>query len=52
MNCARSGAVDGTLDLDSKNGFYKGQSQRLSLVLKNALRVALYQILFLDKVPE
>lgn len=34
------------------SGFYKGQFSRALPVLKNALRVALYQILFLDKVPE
>jgi 16S rRNA (cytosine967-C5)-methyltransferase len=34
------------------SGFYKGQFSKAIPVLKNALRVALYQILFLDKVPE
>ncbi|MBA4250370.1 MAG: 16S rRNA (cytosine(967)-C(5))-methyltransferase RsmB [Chlorobiaceae bacterium] len=33
-------------------GFYKGQFSKALPLLKNALRVALYQILFLDKVPE
>ncbi|MBU1099859.1 MAG: 16S rRNA (cytosine(967)-C(5))-methyltransferase RsmB [Bacteroidetes bacterium] len=33
-------------------GFYKGQFTKSIPNLKNALRVALYQILFLDKVPE
>ncbi len=34
------------------SGFYKGQFSKAIPVLKNALRVALYQILFLEKVPE
>ncbi len=34
------------------SGFYKGQFSRALPVMKNALRVALYQIMFLDKVPE
>lgn len=34
------------------SGFYKGQFSKAIPILKNALRVALYQILFLDKVPE
>jgi 16S rRNA (cytosine967-C5)-methyltransferase len=33
-------------------GFYKGQFSKAIPNIKNALRVALYQILFLDKVPE
>ena len=34
------------------NGFYKGQFSKCIPNVKNAMRVALYQILFLDKVPE
>lgn len=34
------------------NGFYKGQFSKAIPNLKNALRVALYQILFLDRVPD
>lgn len=34
------------------NGFYKGQFSKCIPNVKNALRVALYQILFLDKVPD
>ena len=33
-------------------GFYKGQFSKSIPNVKNALRVALYQILFLDKVPD
>ena len=33
-------------------GFYKGQYAKSISDIKNALRVAVYQILFLDKVPE
>lgn len=33
-------------------GFYKGQFSKAIPNIKNALRVALYQILFLDKVPD
>jgi 16S rRNA (cytosine967-C5)-methyltransferase len=33
-------------------GFYKGQFPKMSSDIKNALRVALYQILFLDKIPD
>ncbi len=33
-------------------GFYKGQFTKSIPNLKNALRVALYQILFLDRVPD
>ncbi len=33
-------------------GFYKGQFSKAIPNVKNALRVALYQILFLDKIPE
>ncbi|AFN74975.1 Ribosomal RNA small subunit methyltransferase B [Melioribacter roseus P3M-2] len=33
-------------------GFYKGQFSKCVPNVKNALRVALYQILFLDKVPD
>jgi len=32
--------------------FIKDNSQSAFLMLKNAMRVALYQILFLDKVPD
>ncbi|MGE5796038.1 MAG: 16S rRNA (cytosine(967)-C(5))-methyltransferase RsmB [Ignavibacteria bacterium] len=34
------------------NGFYKGQFSKAIPNLKNGLRVALYQILFLDKIPD
>ncbi|MBI2419842.1 MAG: 16S rRNA (cytosine(967)-C(5))-methyltransferase RsmB [Ignavibacteriales bacterium] len=34
------------------SGFYKGQFSKALPILKNSLRVALYQIMFLDKVPE
>lgn len=34
------------------NGFYKGTFSKAIPNLKNALRVALYQILFLDRVPD
>ena len=34
------------------NGYYKGQYSKSIPNVKNALRVALYQILFLDKVPD
>ncbi|MFH0736035.1 MAG: 16S rRNA (cytosine(967)-C(5))-methyltransferase RsmB [bacterium] len=34
------------------NGFYKGQFSKAIPNVKNALRVALYQIMFLDKVPD
>ncbi|MEJ5350659.1 MAG: 16S rRNA (cytosine(967)-C(5))-methyltransferase RsmB [Melioribacteraceae bacterium] len=34
------------------NGFYKGQFSKCIPNVKNALRVALYQILFLDKIPD
>jgi 16S rRNA (cytosine967-C5)-methyltransferase len=34
------------------SGFYKGQFSKALPVLKNSLRVALYQLLFLDKIPE
>jgi len=33
-------------------GFYKGQFSKCIPNVKNAMRVALYQILFLDKVPD
>lgn len=33
-------------------GFYKGQFSKAIPNVKNGLRVALYQILFLDKIPE
>ncbi|RMD48187.1 MAG: 16S rRNA (cytosine(967)-C(5))-methyltransferase RsmB, partial [Ignavibacteria bacterium] len=33
-------------------GFYKGQFAKIIPNIKNAMRVALYQILFLDKVPD
>ncbi len=34
------------------NGFYKGQFSKAIPNIKNALRVALYQIMFLEKVPD
>lgn len=34
------------------NGFYKGQFSKAIPNLKNGLRIALYQILFLDRVPD
>jgi 16S rRNA (cytosine967-C5)-methyltransferase len=34
------------------NGFYKGAFSKCIPNVKNALRVALYQILFLDKIPD
>ncbi len=34
------------------NGFYKGQFSKCIPNVKNAMRVALYQILFLDKIPD
>lgn len=34
------------------SGFYKGQFSKALPLLKNTLRVALYQIMFLDKIPE
>ncbi len=34
------------------NGFYKGQFSKCIPNVKNAMRVALYQILFLDRVPD
>lgn len=34
------------------SGFYKGQFSKALPILKNALRVALYQIMFLDKIPD
>lgn len=34
------------------NGFYKGQFSKAIPNLKNCLRAALYQILFLDRVPD
>ena len=34
------------------NGFYKGQFSKAIPNLKNGLRVALYQILFLERVPD
>lgn len=42
-----SGRIDWIL-----NSFYKGQLSKCVSNVKNALRVALYQILFLDKVPD
>ncbi|MGB9696204.1 MAG: 16S rRNA (cytosine(967)-C(5))-methyltransferase RsmB [Ignavibacteria bacterium] len=33
------------------NGFYRGQYEKCVPEIKNALRVALYQILFLNKIP-
>lgn len=33
------------------NGFYRGQYEKCVPEVKNALRVALYQILFLNKIP-
>lgn len=34
------------------NGFYRGQWEKCVPEVKNALRVALYQILFLNKIPD
>ena len=34
------------------NGFYKGQFSKAIPNLKNCLRIALYQIMFLDRVPD
>jgi len=34
------------------NGFYRGQWEKCMPEIKNTLRVALYQILFLNKVPD
>lgn len=34
------------------NGFYKGQFSKCIPNIKNSMRVALYQILFLDKIPD
>ncbi len=34
------------------NGFYKGSFSKCIPNIKNAMRVALYQIMFLDKVPD
>jgi len=34
------------------NGFYKGQFSKAIPNIKNALRVALYQIMFLEKIPD
>lgn len=34
------------------NGFYKGQFSKIIPIVKNSMRVALYQILFLDRVPD
>lgn len=34
------------------NGFYKGQFSKCIPNVKNAMRVALYQILYLDRVPD
>lgn len=34
------------------NGFYKGQFSKAIPNIKNSLRVALYQILFLEKIPD
>jgi len=42
-----SGKIDWIL-----NGFYKGQFSKCIPNVKNAMRVALYQILFLDKIPD
>ena len=33
-------------------GFYKGQFSKAIPLMKNALRVALYQIMFLDRIPD
>jgi len=33
------------------NGFYRGQYEKCLPEVKNAMRVALYQILFLNKIP-
>lgn len=42
-----SGRIDWIL-----NSFYKGQFSKCIPNIKNAMRVALYQILFLDRIPE
>lgn len=34
------------------NGFYRGQYEKCTTEVKNALRIAVYQILFLDKIPD
>src|SRR5437016_5304866 len=34
------------------NGFYRGQWEKCMPEIKNTLRVALYQILFLNKIPD
>jgi len=34
------------------NGFYKGQFSKCIPNIKNSMRVALYQVLFLDKIPD
>jgi len=34
------------------NGFYKGQFSKCIPNVKNSMRVALYQLLFLDKIPD
>jgi 16S rRNA (cytosine967-C5)-methyltransferase len=34
------------------NGFYKGQFSKCIPNIKNAMRVALYQILYLDRIPD
>lgn len=34
------------------NGFYRGQYEKCTTEIKNVLRVALYQILFLNKIPD
>lgn len=34
------------------NGFYRGNWEKCTPEIKNTLRVALYQILFLNKIPD
>ncbi len=34
------------------NGFYKGQFSKCIPTIKNSMRVALYQILYLDRIPD
>ncbi|MBM2815552.1 MAG: Ribosomal small subunit methyltransferase [Ignavibacteria bacterium] len=48
--------VNGTIRWRAKidwvlNGFYRGDYQKCLNIVKNALRVGLYQILFLNKIP-
>lgn len=47
------GVIRWSLKLDwILTGFYKGQYSKLMQDIKTAMKVALYQLLFLDKVPE